>query len=804
MRALGQDLRFGLRALLRRPGLVAGAILILGLGIGAAVTVASVIDAFFLRALPYAQADRLVWIRSISSGAPLGVSHADYLDWKAARPFASLALFNANEYSVLTVGGESESVLATRTDSSLFPTLGVRMFLGRPFSAGDDRPGAGNALLISHDLWRRRFGADSHVLGRGVVVDGAPYTVVGVLPAGFHFPVRSDLWLPSSAWADQWPWRNIRVDTVVGRLRPGVTIEAARVALRTVALRLQHDHPDTNSGIQADLTPLREVWTGTSRSGLFLLLAACGFLLLIAGANVANLLLVWAQTREREAAVRIAIGIQPLRQVRQAACEALLLGLASGAAGLLLAFWGVRLVAWLLPGQLPSWVDVRLSLRSAAFALAVSLGVGLLAAIAPMLRSLNAQPRTLLQQGGRTAGASREKSWGRRSLAVAQIAFTLPLLVSAGLTLKSFTRLQAIEPGFKAAGVLALDVHLPVFKLESLEQVTALYHRILDQTAALPGVVAAGAATDLPLARKEERNLWEFGIAGQTAQERLRNPRAYGHVVSPGYFSALRIPILKGRTLEPRDSGKTPGAIVSRSFAERFWPNREALGQRLSLGPVNQPAPPVTIVGVVDNVRYESLAAASDTLDLYFPLDSLPSWPIHLVLRARGNPENLAPAVRREFRKDFPDLGLRDVAPLTERVARSVWQERIWATLFPIFSILALLLASAGVYTVISQRVYQRTREMSIRIALGAERRDVLRTLLGEVFRLSALGIAIGFVAALLIGRFLTALLFEVRAGDLSVLTLAVLALATVCLAAAYAPVRRALRVEPATVLRTE
>lgn len=805
MMLFGEDLRSGLRALLRRPGLTLGIIAVLGLGIGAMVTVFSAVDSFLLRPLPYPDADRLVWIRSVHAGDRLGVSYADHLDWKKARAFAGLALFNADEYAVLSHGGTTESVLATRTTSDLFSVLRVRPFLGRLLSPAEDVPGSANAVLLSHSLWLSRFGADPGILGRSVAVDGAPYTVVGVLPPEFRFPVRSDLWIPASAWSDQWSSRNIRVNTGVGRLRPGATVAEAQAEIEGISERLERDFPDTNSGVRAELWPLREVWTRTSRAGLLLLILACGLLLLIACGNVAHLLLIWAGTRERDTAVQIALGIQPSRRIRRAAVEAVLLGLASGGAGLLLALWGVRLVAWLLPGQLPSWMDLRVDARSAAFALALSLCVGLLAALAPALCSLAVQPRVLLQNESKAFGASRRKSRGRHSLAVAEIALSFLLLTCAGLLLKSLTHLQRVDPGFQPEGALALEIHLPVFRLESYREVTELYQRILERIGTLPGVTAAGATTDLPFGGKETRKLWELGLEGQSPEERQRNPRAHGHAISADYFRAVGMPLLRGRSFEPRDAKReTAGAICSRSFAERFWPGKEALGQRLSLGPPGSTSPPLTVVGVVDDVHHESLTDSLDGLDLYLPLDRLPSWPVHLVVRTKGDPMALAASVRREIRSVSQDLGVRDVAPLAKVVTRSLWQERIWATLFSVFSGMALLLAAAGVYATISHRVSQRSREIAIRLALGAEHHDVLQTLLGEVAAISALGIGLGFAGALAAGRLLAAMLYQVQANDPVVLALAATALALVSFAACFVPLRRALEVDPATLLRRE
>ena len=802
MRGVGQDFIVGLRAVRRRPALAAGVVIALGVGIGSVVTVFSVIDAFFLRSLPYREADRLVWIRSLNGGNPVGVSHADYLDWKSATDFEDAALFSADDYSVLSVAGVTESVLTTRTTASLFSTLRVKPFLGRVLSPAEDQPEAGHSVVLSHDLWRRWFASAPAVINRNVTVDGAPYTIVGVMPPGFHFPVRSDLWISSSAWSDQWRWREIRVGTVVGRLRSDSTMAGLQAELAAISTRLEQEYPATNSGVRAEPLLLREVWTRASRGGLFILLSGCCILLLIACANVTNLLLVWAGAHEVDTAVRIAVGIQPSRLTRQATIEAALLGLASGVAGLLLAFWGVHMVAWLLPGELPSWIEVRLNARSAVLASTLSLIVGLVAGLVPALYCQSIRPQALLSKNGRIAGVFRQTGVSRRGLAVTEIALSLLLLATTGLVLKSFSRLQAVDVGFRTKGVLAAEVHLPVFRF-GYEQVSAVYRRILDRLNALPGVAAVGAATDLPLTLKETRTLWQFGIEGQTLGERQRNPSAHGHVVSPGYFAALGISVCQGRSFEPRDAERTAvGAIVSRSFADRFWPRRSALGRGLSLGAPGKHALPLTVVGVVDDVRYETRAAAGDGLDIYVPLDRLPSWPIQLVILTNGQPLALAGAVRREVRRVSADLGVRDVVPLADRVSRSLWRERIWATLLPIFAGIALLLSAFGIYAVVTHRLHQRVREIGIRMALGAVRRDVLLLILGEIAGICVPGVALGLTAALVAGRFLAALLYEVRAHDPIVLTLTAVLLILISFASCSLPLRKVLRLEPATVLR--
>jgi len=808
MQGLFQDLWQAARSLARRPGFTLAVTGIIGLGIGAVVTLFSLVDSFLLQPLPYPGGDRLVWIQCRHGDAVLGVSHADYLDWKSATAsFQDLALFNAKDHSVLLVNGGAESLQATRTTASLFPLLGLRPVRGRAFTAQEDREGSGNVMLLSYELWARLFARDRGTVGRTLMLDGAPYTVIGIMPPGFSFPVHTDVWVPSSAWADQWPDRNIRVDSAIGRLRRGISLAGARTDLARVAARLEEKYPETNAGVTSSVTTLRSVWTAESRSGLLLLLAACCCVLLIACSNVANLVLVRTQVQQRERAISLALGASPWQPVRKSLIENLLLGLAGGAVGVLLASWGLWLIAARLPADLPTWIRLGLEGRALGVALAAAILSSLLFGLGAHLRAFRAQSRHLaglLRRDAAPGGAAPRDRWSSRSLVAAQIAVVIVLLTAAGALLESFLRIKQVEPGFDPNGVLSVQIHLPIFRFQSFQQVLVTYRQLLDRIGSQPGVDAVAATTVLPLAREDKLTQWELTREGQTLDEQRKNPRAHGHIVTAEFFRVLRILFLSGRTFEARDTRTaTAGAVVSHRFAQRFWPDGQALGKRFRLGGAGSKAPFVTVVGVVADIHCSSLTGVP-ALDVYLPLERMPAWPIYLVVRSRESLPALVPALRQNVRAVSADLGLREIAPLQQRLEESLWQPRMWAALFGIFSGLALLLACAGVYGVVAYQAQQRAREVGIRVALGADRPGILWAMLrGEVKTLLT-GTLLGLGGALAASRLLSSLLFEASHHYPAALALSAVCVGGVAFLASVLPILRVLRIDPMSVLKIE
>lgn len=784
------------RTVLRRPGAGLTVLVVNGLGLAALLTTFSLVEAFLLRPLPYPQAERLVWLQSQSGDSELGVSHLDYLDWKEqVAALAEVALFDARHHAVLSLGDHAESVRTTRTTSSLFPLLGVPPEVGSWLSADSDRPGGERVVVLSHPLWRERLGGDPDVVGRTLTLDGAPYTVVGVMPAGFRFPSRTDLWLPSSGWADQWPHRNIRVGAAIGRLATGADLDTLRRQAAVVAARLERDYPETNAGVTVEAVGLRDVTAGGNRRGLLLLLTACIFLLLITVANSINLLLIHLSARTGELALRVAMGATRAELVRRQALHALTLALASGALAALAAAAALPWVRRLLPPELPQWVSLRLDGPVLLVGLVSALVVTVVTETLPLVVFLRGNLARLLADRGRGASASRRSLNSRRILAAVQLCLALLLTAGGWLLATSYRSLRSTDPGFDTERVVTAEIDLPEQSLESYEQVTALFQSIAESVNELP-VAAAALSTSLPLTGHEVWEQWELTVEGQTDAEARTNPRVHGQGVTTAYFSAMGIPRLAGRLFEPRDDlAETGVVVVSRRLAESFWPGEDAVGQRLHLGPPGVPAPWLTVVGVVGDVRGESVAGAAGR-DLYMPLARLPSWPVHLVVRERPAAPLSAEAIRGRVWAVSPDLGVRSVVPLADRVAGSLWQARALAALSGVLAVIGLALGLIGTFVVLAHLIERRKRELSIRLALGAERSDISRIVFGETLRLLLVGGTAGVTATLLLGRFLESQLFGVEAANAGALAAATAAVALTSLVASWLPLRRALRLD--------
>src|SRR6185436_17127868 len=813
MSSLLQDLRFALRSLAKHPGFAAVIVLTLALGIGADTAIFSVVNASLLRPLPYGEPERLVLVEARRGADGLGVSWLDYLDWKErSRSFADLAYFQeARIHLGLAEGAEAAG--AVMTTGNLFSVLGVQPVLGRAFLPEETRPGAAKVAVISQELWRGRFGGDPRVLGKAVRIEGESHAIVGVMPAGFHFPSNADLWacVEPLERENRNP-RTVRGMEVVGRLKPGVGLEAARADLRGVAGLLARQFPESNAGVEVLPVPLRERWVGDVRMSLLLLLGACGFLLLIACANVANLLLARAVARQREIAVRTALGAGRPRLVRQLLTESLVLAGLGGAAGLALASWGTRVLLRTLmsasPAQLPAWIRVETDATVLAFAAGVSLLVGLLFGLAPILPATRVDLLSSLKEGGRGTDGSGSRHV-RHLLVVSEVALALLLLLGAGLTMKSLVRLWSVHPGFEPEGVLTLTARFPFYGSEDVETRVALYRQALERIGGLPGVAAVGANTDLPLTGTEAWHRTDFQLPGQSPEEAQLNPKANLQRVTPGYFSAMGIPLLRGRAfMEAADQREAPRSIVvNRTLAERMWPGQDPIGQRILLGRDPSRRKEWTVAGVAGDVRHQGLDRDAG-LDVYVPFFQFPSGEaLTFVLRGTGEPSatsSILAAARAEIRSVSADLLVEDAAPLERLVASALWRPRLWGALFGAFSVIALALAAVGIYGVMSFTVGQRTREIGLRMALGAGRAAVARLLLGQGLRLTLAGIAIGLIGGALLGRFLAGLLYRVEPTDVPTWVEISLLLAAVSLVATWIPTRRALRIDPMVALREE
>ena len=807
------DLRYAFRQLLKSPSFSGTAIFALALGIGATTAMFAVIYAFLLRPLPFADPEKLVMLqsRSTRSGSDLGVNYLDFVDWKKqSNSFSDQAFFNLRWNGNLeSPDGTTETLKTTFTTANLFTLLGVAPALGRNLTLADDEPNAAKVVLISDRLWRKTFGANPGAIGRQVRLDGGSWTIVGVMPAGFRFPSQSDLWVPMASVFGRNNDRSWRADQAIGRLKPGVSVRQAQAEMALIAERLAQQYPDTNKEIGAAVIPLREHWTGGVRFSLLLLLAACGGVLLIACANVSQLLLARAATRERELAVRTALGASRWRLARQVLTESALLALIGSVAGALMAFWLVDFVAASIPIELPFWIRIDVSPRVLVFTVIVSCFTALLAGFLPAWQST----RVGISESLKAAGAGNTGGTGigarsRELLTVAQVAVSIVLLVGASLVLRSMLKLKEVDPGFDARNVLMMEVNPTYNSAESAQVRVDRFTRLLQRLSEMPGVEAVGANNSPPFVPQRPWNRAEFTVEQQSLDEQSRNPRANFQTVSSDYFRTVRIPLLRGRVFDERDKlDALHVCLISDSLAKRLWPAGDAIGRRLKLGKPGEDAHPewLAIVGVVADVRHQSLDGEAGP-DLYLPSLQLAWKQMHFLVRAREgiNPLGLVPALRKEVAALAPEVGVFNFVSLDEEVASSLWQQRLRGWLLGFFSIVALSLSAAGLYGAVAYGVAQRTREIGIRMALGATRGSVLGLVLSQGMRAVVLGLVCGIGGALLVSRLLSASLFGIGGHDLVSYGLACLLLALTATIASVIPARRASRVNPMEALRAE
>jgi predicted permease len=794
-----QDLQFGLRSLRRRPGFAAVAILTLALGIGATSAVFTIFDAVLLRPLPYPEADRLVRVHHVDreewvlDGA---FSPPDFEDFApAADRFAALApYFSEPGQSGVNLRGDQAPVRlrSAYVSAPFFPTLGIGPRLGRVFQPADLVPGKDRSLVISSRLWEGRFGADPATVGRKVDVDGEPFTIVGVMPSRFAFPEPDvDVWLPLSLIGeDDIPRRRfLRWMQVVGRLRPDVTPAAAQAQLDGLLAGLARAHPNSNEGwTESRVVPLLDSLVGGVRPALRILFGAVGLVLLIACANYANLLLARGTQRLRELGIRSALGAERRRLVRQLLTESLVLAVLGGAAGLALAYGGLAALRGMALEQLPRAQSISLDLRMIAFTFAVALVSSLVFGLAPALRG--ARLAAAATRGAR--GASERRGGLRSVLVVAETALAVLLLVGAGLLLRSLWTLTHTDPGFQPDGVLAvsLSYHGEIPPAERLQR----HRELLDRVAAVPGVVGVGASKTLPLHGGGEP--YSFHLPGRPDEE--VRPAGGAVIVSPGYFRTLGIPVHAGRefSFADGDEGAPLGFVVNLALARQLWSDGQALGKSLMLGDFEG-----TVIGVVGDVHVDGLAADAPPT-LYVGTHMAPRSSVKLYVRTAGDPVALAPAVRAAVAEAEPDLPIAELATLPEVIARTVVAPRFFATLLGLFSALALSLALVGLYGVLSFSVAQATREIGIRLALGAGRGTVVALVVGRTARLAGLGLVLGIAAAIAGGKVLAGQLHGVAPRDPATLAGVVVVLGAGALVAAWLPARRAAAVEPALSMR--
>jgi putative ABC transport system permease protein len=807
MDTLLQDLRYAVRLLRQAPGFTLAAVLALALGIGANSAVFSVVNGVLLRPLPFARADELLTVRTTFAaqgleGLELSVPEYDDLS-QGTRGFSSWGAVAQTDATLAGADGPERLQVGLAT-ASLLPTLGVQPQLGRGFLPEEETPGRDKVVLLAHTLWRTRYGADPGVVGQSVTLDGEPYTVVGVLPPEVAYPAGTQLYQPLALAPDARAEavRGTRFLEVLGRRAPGTSMEAARADVARVAAELAQAHPGAYpvaKGWRLDVASLREKTVGGVKETLWLLLGAVAFVLLIACTNVASLLLARAAARGRELSVRAALGAARGRLARQLLTESLLLSAMGGALGLLLALWGTdALVAWVGDG-LPRSSEVRTDGAVLLFTLGVSLVTGLLFGLAPALSASRADLHGALRGAGRSTGG-RGAVRLRGLFVVSQVALALVLLVGAGLLLRSFVRLQGEDPGFRPEGVLTARVSLPERSYPD-EAARARFHaEWLARVRALPGVEAAGLTTLLPLRGHNDRGL---DVEGQAAPE--VRPAVEWRAVSPGYLEALGVPLRRGRALQDTDAqGAPPALVLNEAAVKALFPGGEdPLGRRVRQRSKRVEHPWTTVVGIVGDVREWGLDVPARPTAYFSALQVAPST-TSLAVRTRAAPTALLGSLRAELTRLDPALPLFEVAPLAEVVDESVGQRSLTLTLMLGFAVLALGLAALGLYGVISYGVAQRSREVGIRLALGARPAQVLRLVVGQGLRLAVAGVALGLVLALGLGRLLGGLLYGVAPADPLTLLTVPLLLTLVALLASWVPARRATRVDPADTLRAE
>ncbi|HWQ36036.1 MAG TPA: ABC transporter permease [Blastocatellia bacterium] len=825
MGTLWQDMRYGMRMLLKQPGFALVALITLSLGIGANTAIFSVVNGVLLRPLPYPEPERLVLLNEYATNfGEMSISYPNFADWRAQnRVFDRVGVYNRESYT-LTGLGEAERLRTAQMSADIFEALRARAALGRTYTNDEDKPGASPVVVLSHGLWQRRFGGDPQIIGRTLTLNERSYTVIGVMPQGFQFPTRVEMWVPVGPLSDSESWKsrgNHPGLAAVARLKPGVTLEQARADMNLVTAALEKQYPGPNTGHSATIIPLQEIFVRDIRRALYVLLGAVGFVLLIACANVASLMLARSASRQKEIAVRAALGAGRWRIVRQLLTESVLLSVVGGVLGLLIAQWGVSAILAISPeGAIPRAAEIHLDKSVLIFTAAVSLLTGILFGLAPALQASRPDVQGTLKETARTATGRRH--WLRSGMVVAEIALTLVLLVGAGLMIRSFLRLQQVNPGFAADNVLSFALALPEKKYPDteLDRRISFFTQLKEKMQSLPGVQSVGLSSGLPLGQNGWQ--WSFTIVGQPVPPPEQMPSLEACVVDDSYFATMRIPLLKGRWFNEQDNrshlrpedlkGKSPVAqfvaglrsvIIDEEFARRHWPNEDPVGRQVRMGR-DKDDPVLTVVGVVGRVKMEGLRNNSDRVQAYFPFRQFPFSGMIFTVRTQLQPEQLIASVRQQVQAVDPSQPIYDVRTLEEIRAESVGPERLQLTLLGVFAGVALLLALVGIYGVISWSVTERTHEIGVRVALGAQTADVLSLVIGQGMKLVGAGVGLGLAGAVLLTRLMATLLFEVSATDpLTYLIIAVL-LISVALVACLIPARRAARVDPVIALRYE
>ncbi len=800
---LWQDLRYGARMLRTQPGFTLIAVLTLSLGIGANTAIFSIVNAVLLRPFPYQAPERLVILQErVSAGGGFSPSYPNFADWRVQNTaFDSISAVREDESFNFTGAGEPERVQGRLVSAEFFSTLGIKPLLGRDFFAEEDRPGATPAAILSYGLWQRKFGADPNIIGKQLTLNNQSFTVVGITPANFQFGAEADVSVPIGLSAERFRLRGRDPGTgVVARLKPNVSRQQAETELNLIAARLEQQYPESNKGRRALITPLHESFVGNVRQPLLILLGAVGLVLLIACANVANLLLVRSSARQKEMAVRVALGAARWRIIRQLLTESVLLAALGATFGILLAFWGTRFIAGQLPDGIPRFQEAQVDAPVLGFTLAVSLLTGLLFGLVPTLQASHPNLTEGLKEGERGSSGRRQRL--RSVLVVGEVALTLTLLVGAGLLIQSFRRVLQVDPGFKAQDLLTMQVSV---NNPDGQQVANFFEQLLQNVRNLPGVKSVAVSNGLPFGGA---NHPAFIIEGRPNPDKKSSGQRY--TVSPDYFQTMGIELIKGRVFTAQDTRDSQRVIViDEALARQSFPNEDPLGKRLKQTP---DSPSLEIVGVVRHVepyRLDGQGPGPAQFYTNFNQVSLQGLPnnvrrINLLTRTDGDPLSLASAVRGQVAALNKDQAVFNVGTMEQIVARSVAPRRFSMLLLSVFAVAALALASIGIYGMMSYAVARRTREIGVRMALGAQSGNVLRLVIGQGMKLALAGVALGLVASVALTRTIKNLLFGVSATDPATFAAIALLLALVALLACWIPARRATKVDPMIALRCD
>jgi len=803
METLIQDLRYAIRMLLKKPSFTIIVVLALGIGIGANTAIFSVVNAILLRPLPYKNFDRIsmIWM----SNPKLGVSedwhsYPNYVDYKEQNQvFEDMAAFNTRSFN-LTGAGDPVRVVGVWNTASLFSVLGVDAALGRTFTEDEQEPGKDMLVVLSNGLWRRNFGGDASVIGQQISLNGINRTVIGVMPASFSFPEKTtEFWVPLTVTPQRRQARNSIAYKAVGRLKPGVTLAQAQADMAAIAKRLDDQYFQSDYGVNLRLIHDQE--THTVRSALLVLLGAVGFVLLIACANVANLLLARAAMREKEVAIRLALGARRWRIIRQLLTESVLLGVLGGAVGLLMAVWGLSALVALAPADIPRLDQTGIDARVLAFTLGISLVTGLIFGLVPALQASRPDVNDALKEGGRdsTGGGGARI---RNLLVVSEIALSLVLLVGAGLLIRSFMRLQQFELGFNPEHLITMRVQLPGSKYKERKQVADFFQQLFERIEAVPGVQSAGAISTIFLS--DTPNSTNFAIEGRPQATGAQSIEVPLDAVSAKYFKVMGIPLISGREFDDRDAlGTPPVAIINETFANRFFPGEDPIGKRYVYGGPAPDNPWITIVGVVGDMRRTGFDRPVRP-ETFLPESQNPDNALTVVARTSTDPASFAGMLRDQVWSIDRDQSVYDIKTMDQTLSEMLSQRRFNMLLLGIFASAALLLAALGIYGVISYSVSQRTHEIGIRMAMGAQSRDVLSLVVRHGLVLTGAGIAAGLITSFGLTRLMATLLYGVSATDPVTFIAIPVVLAGVALGACFVPARRASRVDPIEALRYE